>query len=123
MTFVLVAVGAAVGAPLRYVVDRLIQRRHESVFPWGTLIVNVVGSFVFGLVMAAAMAGDTSPELVAAIGFGFCGGLTTYSTFSYETLQLLEAGGRRYGLANIGGSIVAGLAAAVAGWTAGSALA
>ncbi|HSI93568.1 MAG TPA: fluoride efflux transporter CrcB [Jiangellaceae bacterium] len=123
MTFVLVAVGAAVGAPLRYVVDRLIQRRHESVFPWGTLIVNVVGSFVFGLVMAAAMAGDTSPELVAAIGFGFCGGLTTYSTFSYETLQLLEAGGRRYGLANIGGSIVAGIAAAVAGWTAGSALA
>lgn len=123
MTFVLVAVGAAVGAPLRYVVDRLIQRRQDGVFPWGTLTVNVTGSFLFGLVMAAAVTGDASPELVAAIGFGFCGGLTTYSTFGYETLQLLEAGGSRYGLANIAVSIAAGLATAAAGWTAGSALA
>lgn len=123
MTFLLVAAGAAIGAPLRYTVDRLIQRRHDSVFPWGTLTVNVVGSFIFGLVMAAAVAGSAGPEAVAAVGFGFCGGLTTYSTFSYETLQLLEGGGRLAGLVNIAVSIAAGLAAAIAGWTVGSAMA
>jgi fluoride exporter len=123
MTVLLIAAGAAIGAPLRYVVDRLVQRRHGGVFPWGTLLVNVVGSAIFGWVMAAAAAGAAGPEVVAAIGFGFCGGLTTYSTFSYETLQLLEGGGRLAGLANIAVSMGAGLAAAAAGWTVGWAMA
>lgn len=120
MTLLLIALGAAVGAPLRYIVDRLIQRRNATVFPFGTLIVNIVGSFMFGLVIAAGLAGRASPEVVAAVGFGFCGGLTTYSTFSYETLQLLEGGGRLYGLLNIGVSIAAGLGAAAIGWALGS---
>lgn len=120
MTLLLVAAGAAIGAPLRYVVDRIVQRRIGSTFPLGTLTVNVAGSFVFGLVMAAALAGRASAEVVAAVGFGFCGGLTTYSTFSYETLQLLEGGGRLYGALNIGVSIAAGFGAAAAGWALGS---
>lgn len=120
MTLLLVALGAAVGAPLRYVVDRLVQRRNPGVFPLGTLTVNVVGSFIFGLVMAGAAAETAPAEVVAAVGFGFCGGLTTYSTFSYETLQLLEGGGRLYALLNIVVSIVAGLGAAAAGWALGS---
>jgi CrcB protein len=118
VTFLLVAAGAAVGAPLRYATDLLIQRRHDSVFPWGTLAVNVVGSFIFGLIVAAT-AGD---NLVAGLGIGFCGALTTYSTFSYETLRLLEGGARFYALANIGISVLAGLGAVTLGWNLGMAL-
>ena len=54
MTVLLIALGAAVGAPLRYLVDRAIQSRHESSFPWGTLTVNVVGSFLLGLLVGWA---------------------------------------------------------------------
>lgn len=122
MTFLLVAAGAAVGAPLRYLTDRLVQQRYGGVFPWGTLAVNVVGSFVFGVVMAAAAGGAASDELVAALGFGFCGGLTTYSTFGYETLRLIEGGARLYSLLNVVVSITVGLAAAAAGWAVGAAV-
>lgn len=118
MTVLLVAAGAAVGAPLRYLVDLLIQRRHDSVFPWGTLVVNVAGSFIFGLIVAAA-AGE---NVVAGLGIGFCGALTTYSTFSYETLRLLEGGARFYALANVGISVLAGLGAVTLGWTVGGAV-
>lgn len=119
MTIVLVAVGAAVGAPLRYVVDRLIQRRHNSVFPWGTLLVNVVGSFILGLLLSAAADGQVSDELVYLVGTGFCGALTTYSTMSYETLRLFDDGAWGYALTNVAVSLVAGVGAASLGWWIG----
>jgi CrcB protein len=112
-------VGAAVGAPLRYVVDRLVQRRHESVFPWGTLVVNVVGSFVLGLLVSAAADGDLSADLVTLVGTGFCGALTTYSTLSYETLRLFDDGAWGYALTNVAASLVAGVGAAALGWCLG----
>ena len=112
MTILLVALGAAVGAPLRYFTDRTIQARHDSVFPWGTLTVNVVGSMLLGLLIGGAAAGGVSPAVVAAAGPGFCGGLTTYSTFSYETVRLAEGGSVLYGFGNIALSLAAGLAAA-----------
>lgn len=90
----LVALGGAAGACLRYVVDRAVQARHESVFPWGTLTVNVVGSLLLGLVAGAAW-GAVGPQTRALLGTGLCGALTTYSTFSYETLRLAERGRRR----------------------------
>ncbi|WP_026876908.1 fluoride efflux transporter CrcB [Jiangella gansuensis] len=112
MTLLLVAVGAAVGAPLRYVVDRLVQARLGSRFPWGTLLVNVAGSFVLGVVLGST-AGDGVRSLV---GMGFSGALTTYSTFSYETLRLTEDGAWRRAAANVCLSVGAGLAAAALGW-------
>lgn len=114
MTVLLVAAGAAVGAPLRYLVDRWVQTRLGAGFPWGTLVVNVAGSFVLGLVLGSPTA---SAAVVAVAGTGFCGALTTYSTFSYETLRLIEDGAWPRGLANVLLSMAVGLGAAALGWT------
>ena len=122
MSLLLVIAGAAVGAPLRYLGDRAIQSRHDSVFPWGTFAVNVIGSLVLGLVTGAVSAGGASPQVQLALGTGFCGALTTYSTFSYETLRLLEDDARLLAAANVTASIVAGLVAAFLGVAAGQAL-
>lgn len=111
MTLLLVALGAAIGAPLRYLTDRAVQSRHDSVFPWGTLTVNVAGSLVLGLLAGLPASGP----LAAFLGTGFCGALTTYSTFSYETLRLAQSGARFYAAMNVVASIVAGLGAASLG--------
>lgn len=119
MTALLIGVGAAVGAPLRYLVDVMIGRLHDSVFPWGTLVVNAVGSFLAGLVLAVAIDGDLSDPVVDGLVVGFCGALTTYSTFSYETLRLAEGGARRLALANVMSGVLAGLGAVTLGWMLG----
>ncbi|CAN3981655.1 fluoride efflux transporter CrcB [Kitasatospora purpeofusca] len=115
MNWLLVVLGATVGAPLRYLTDRAVQSRHDSVFPWGTFAVNVAGCLVLGLVAGAVAAGAASSQVQLLLGTGLCGALTTYSTFSYETLRLVEGGAGRYALANVLGSVVAGLAAVYAG--------
>jgi fluoride exporter len=113
MTAVLVFVGAMVGAPARYVADRLVQRRRDRVFPWGTLVVNVTGCLVLGGLAGAGLAQST--PLLALLGTGFCGALTTYSTFSYETLRLIERRSYRYAALNVVVSAVAGFGAVLAG--------
>ncbi|WP_067967702.1 fluoride efflux transporter CrcB [Mycolicibacter icosiumassiliensis] len=113
MTWLLVIAGAAVGAPLRYLTDRFIQARHDSTFPWGTFVVNVLGSLILGVVTGAVSAGDVSWHLL--IGTGLCGALTTYSTFSYETLQLAGAGARLYAVGNLVLTLTCGLGAYYAG--------
>ncbi|MFB7634700.1 fluoride efflux transporter CrcB [Streptomyces sp. NPDC056149] len=117
MNWLLVVAGAMVGAPLRFLTDRFVQSRHDSVFPWGTLAVNVGGSLVLGVLTGAA-----GPDLQLLFGTGLCGALTTYSTFSYETLRLAADGARRYAALNVVLSLVAGLAAAGAGLALGQAL-
>lgn len=114
----LVVLGAAAGAPLRYATDRLVQSRHDSGFPWGTFTVNVVGSFVLGLVFGTT----ASPAVIALVGTGFCGALTTYSTFGYETVQLAAGRGALLATFNAVGSVVAGLGAAGLGLAVGAAL-
>ena len=110
MNWLLVVAGAMVGAPLRYLTDRAVQSRHDSVFPWGTFAVNVTGCLLLGLITGAA-----GPHVQLLLGMGLCGALTTYSTFSYETLRLAETGAGLYALANVGASLVAGLGAAYVG--------
>ncbi|MET9082870.1 fluoride efflux transporter CrcB [Streptomyces sp. NPDC004237] len=115
MNWLLVVAGAVVGAPLRYLTDRAVQARHDSVFPWGTFVVNVAGCLILGLLTGAASAGAAGPHLQLLLGTGLCGALTTYSTFSYETLRLTETGAGLYAAANVLASLVAGLGAAFAG--------
>jgi CrcB protein len=120
VTVLWVFLGAMAGAPLRYLTDRAVQSRHDSVFPWGTLTVNVVGCLILGGLAGAGHA--LSGPVLAVLGTGFCGGLTTYSTFSYETLRLLEARARLLAGANVLLTLVLGLAAGAAGWAAGTSL-
>ncbi|CAL9374233.1 fluoride efflux transporter CrcB [Streptomyces griseomycini] len=115
MNWLYVVLGAMVGAPLRHLTDRAVQSRHDSVFPWGTFTVNVAGCLVLGLLTGAVAAGAAGPRLQLLLGTGLCGALTTYSTFSYETLRLAEAGARRYAAVNVAASVAAGLGAAFAG--------
>jgi CrcB protein len=88
----LVFAGGGAGSALRYVTDRWVQSRHALRFPLGTLTVNLTGSFVLGLVSGGVAHAGWSSHVQALLGTGFCGGLTTFSTFSVETVELL--GGR-----------------------------
>lgn len=115
MNWLLVIVGGMVGAPLRYLTDRAVQTRHDTVFPWGTFAVNVVGCLILGLLTGAVAAGAAGSHLQLFLGTGLCGALTTYSTFSYETLRLTETGAGFYAAANALVSVTAGLGAASAG--------
>lgn len=98
MTLLLVALGAAVGAPVRYVTAHLL----DETLPWGTILVNVVGSFLLGAFSGLAMTGET----LAFWGTGFCGALTTYSAFSVHTHDR----GPRLGSANVALTVVPALA-------------
>ncbi|MFJ5840043.1 fluoride efflux transporter CrcB [Streptomyces shenzhenensis] len=122
MNWLLVVAGGMVGAPLRYLTDRAVQRRHDTGFPWGTFTVNVVGCLVLGLLAGAATAGAASDRVQLALGTGLCGALTTYSTFSYETLRLAQDGARFLAAANAVASVVAGLGAAFTGAACAAAL-
>ncbi|MGF1647178.1 MAG: fluoride efflux transporter FluC [Kineosporiaceae bacterium] len=118
-TAVLVMAGAALGAVCRWALGHAVQARVGGAFPWGTLVVNVVGSLVLGVLLAAAVVGTAGATLVALAGVGFAGAFTTYSTFAVETVQLVLTGARGRALANAGVSLAAGTGAAVVGWTLG----
>ena len=91
MTYLAVALGGALGAMARYGISGWVHGATGTVFPLGTLLVNIIGSFVIGIVLQVSTDRFVvSPEMRLFLTTGFCGGLTTFSTFSYETLRLIE---------------------------------
>lgn len=123
MTALLIVVGAAVGAPLRYLTDLFVQRRHDSIFPWGTLAVNSAGSLLLGAVAGGVSSAGGPAWLPALLGTGFCGALTTFSTFGYETYRLIEDGAMLEAMLNVLASAGMGLVACAGGWSLAAALA
>ncbi|MFE4634197.1 fluoride efflux transporter CrcB [Streptomyces sp. NPDC056773] len=109
MNWLIVMVGGALGAPLRYLTDRAVQARHDSVFPWGTFVVNAAACLVLGALTGAVLDGAASSRLNLLLGTGLCGALSTYSTFSYETLRLAERGWTFLAAANVTASVLVGL--------------
>jgi fluoride exporter len=107
-----ICLAGAIGTGTRYLVALWAAQRLGSVFPYGTLIVNIAGCFVIAVLMQAGMTLGWSPTVRAALTIGFVGGLTTYSSFNYETLRLLEEGSPSLAFANaaftFGGCAVAG---------------
>jgi len=111
-----VLAGGMIGAPARYLVDRAIQARRDAVFPWGTFAVNLAGSLVLGFLLGVQRHLGLPPAVFALLGTGLCGGLTTFSTFSYETLRLLEDGAVSEAGLNVIGSLAAGVLLAWLGY-------
>ena len=113
--WLLVGLAGAVGAPARYVVDTLVSDRTQAVFPLGTMAVNVSGSLLLGVLTGLAMYHGLPKAPRVVLGTGLLGAYTTFSTFSFETLQLVEEGETRSALINVAASVVAATAAAAAG--------
>jgi CrcB protein len=114
-----IAFGSALGGVSRYLVGGLIQRFLDTTFPAGTLVVNVTGSFLLGVLLRYAMDTPTlTPELRAFLTIGFCGGYTTFSTFSYESVALLEEGDWIRAATYVTLSLVLSLVAVVLGFAA-----
>jgi CrcB protein len=109
-----VGLAGGLGAAARYLMDGAVQERTSGLFPFGTLTVNVAGSLILGVVAGWVLGGAGSAHVRAIVGAGFCGGLTTWSTASWEAISLAEEGGvgsgARYTLANLGASLLAGAA-------------
>ena len=111
-----VALGRAVGGVTRVLVGGALQQRFTGPFPVGTFIVNITGSLILGFLMRYTLASPTvSAEMRALLTTGFCGGYTTFSTFSYETLMLIEAGDYRRASLNAALSVVLSVAGATLG--------
>ncbi len=108
-------VAAAIGAPVRYLVDRMVGDRTQGAFPWGTFVVNASGSFILGVITGLALyhAFPKTPRVI--LGTGFCGAYTTFSTFTFETVRLVEEGALAEAFRNAAGMLVMGALAAAAG--------
>ena len=117
-----VCMGGLVGAPTRAVVDRAVMSHRSATFAFGTLVVNATGSILFGVLTGLHLSHHLGSVALALFGTGFCGAYTTFSTFTYEVLGLLEDGRIRYAAAIAGLSVATALAGAVVGVAIGLAL-
>ena len=117
MVPLVIFMGAGIGGVSRYALGHWIHGVAGTGFPWGTLVINIVGSllltFIYGLIDASAA---PSAEWRAFLGIGFCGGFTTFSAFSYETIRLVQTGHWERGLTYVALSILLSLGAAVVGF-------
>jgi fluoride exporter len=110
-----VALAGALGAPARLLVDQLVSTRRSGRFPWGTFVVNASGALVLGVITGLALYHGLGDLPDTVVGIGFLGAYTTFSTFSFETVRLIEEGEGRAALRNVAGSVGVGLLAAAAG--------
>ena len=123
MPYFLIGLGGFAGAITRYLVDGAVAERTGGGFPWGTLAVNVSGSFVLGLLFALTADRAILPaEIRGPLMIGFLGAYTTFSTWMLESWRLIEGGSYLPALANLGGSVVIGLVAVAAGLIIGRAI-
>jgi CrcB protein len=123
VTLLLVGAGGFFGAIARYVVDGWVTTATGGRFPWGTLLINVTGSFVLGLLFALSIERGVLPAAIRPpILIGFIGAYTTFSTFTLETWRLVEDGSYVLAAGNVVGSIVLGLVAVIAGLAVGRAV-
>jgi CrcB protein len=111
-----IAVAGAMGAPVRYLLDGYVQARARGELPLGTLVINVTGSLVLGFLTGLALyhAFPATPKTV--LGTGFCGAYTTFSTFTYETVRLVEEREFSGAATNVVASLLLPALAAAAGW-------
>ncbi|MFW0787193.1 fluoride efflux transporter CrcB [Gordonia sp. CPCC 206044] len=115
-----VMVAGALGAVTRFVVDGAVKRRWPTTFPWATLLINVTGSFLIGVLAGAVIFHAAPEEWKAVLGTGFCGGYTTFSTASFETVRLAE--GRQsvtavtYAVASVLSSVLGATAGLAVAW-------
>jgi len=120
MDLLLVGVGGFLGAIARRVVDLWVSDRASSAFPFGTLVINLSGAFLLGLLSAWAIDRDVLPAAIRGpVLIGFIGAYTTFSTLMLESWRLVEDGAWALGLLNIGGSMILGIAAVVGGLVVG----
>lgn len=106
VNYVVISIGAAIGGMLRFGLASFTQKRIESFFPYGTLIVNVIGSFALGIIMYYLDDKEMlSPQIRLFLTVGLCGGFTTFSTFSYETLNLIKNSQFLLASANVLGNV------------------
>jgi CrcB protein len=127
MAYLAVGVGSAIGGVGRYWLAGVIGQRHGDNFPWGTIVVNVTGSFAIGVLAALAAAGGQSnprlnPLAAQFLMVGICGGYTTFSAFSLQTLKLIQAGSLSQAGANVALSVIACTVAVWIGYVLGQAL-
>lgn len=116
MPYILIAVGGACGAAARFALDSWVSARASGDFPWGTLLVNVSGTFMLGLLFSLAVErGVLSAEIRLPLLVGFLGSYTTFSTWMLETLRLVEEGAWLAAVVNAAGSVMLGMAAVVVG--------
>jgi CrcB protein len=115
MLVALLIIGGSLGAPARYLLDGFVQSRTRALFPWGTYAVNMSGSLLLGFLTGLALYHGLGPLPRIALGTGFCGAYTTFSTFTYETIRLVEEGSLVAAMTNVALSIGVGLLAAAAG--------
>lgn len=115
MLTVAVAVAAGFGAVVRYVLDRVVQHRTRGEFPYGTLLINVSGSLLLGLLTGLSLHHGLTSSATVIAGVGFLGGYTTLSTWAWESLSLAETGELLQAGLNVLGSFALGLTAAAAG--------
>jgi CrcB protein len=122
MILVLLTAAGAVGALLRYEVELAVRRRRGTHLPLGILVINVTGSFVLGTLTGLAVHHGLPTTVVTVVGTGLIGAYTTFSTFSFDTVTLVEHGRARAAAGNLLVSLVLGLAAAGLGLVLGQAL-